>query len=105
LYVRTNAGLSFALFFFLLGSKTLLKILHYCPISISYCTIACTFARQPSTAALPGSLARQLCPAALPGSLSEKLQTYYPAVGRHAALHSSASLLQVFPAINKIFRI
>jgi hypothetical protein len=69
--VRTyNAGLSFALLilflFFWLGSQTLLKILHYCPI------LPCTFARQPCLAALPGSLARQPC----------------PAVGRHAALHT-----------------
>jgi hypothetical protein len=35
----------------------------------AYCTIACTFARQPCPAALPGSLARQTCPAALHGSL------------------------------------
>jgi hypothetical protein len=42
--VRTyNAGLSFALLFFLfLGSQTLLKILHYCPISpcIQHCIAA-----------------------------------------------------------------
>jgi hypothetical protein len=38
----------------------------------AYCTIACTFARQPCSAALPGSLARQPCPAALPGSLARQ---------------------------------
>jgi hypothetical protein len=46
--VRTyNAGLSFALLFFLLGSQSLLKILHYCPIS------SCI--QQPCPPALPGS--------------------------------------------------
>jgi hypothetical protein len=38
----------------------------------AYCTIACTFARQPCPAALPGSLARQPCPAALPSSLARQ---------------------------------
>jgi hypothetical protein len=38
----------------------------------AYCTIACTFARQPCPAALPGSLARQPCPAALPGRLARQ---------------------------------
>jgi hypothetical protein len=77
--VRTyNAGLSFALFFFFLGSASLLKILHYCPISPSIqqpCPAALpgSLARQPCLAALPGSLARQPCPAALPGSLARQL--------------------------------
>jgi hypothetical protein len=82
--VRTyNAGLSFALLilflFFWLGSQTLLKILHYCPI------LPCTFARQPCLVALPGSLARQPCLVAFPGSLARQP---CPAVGRHAALHT-----------------
>jgi hypothetical protein len=38
----------------------------------AYCNIACTLARQPCPAALPGSLARQPCPAALPGSLARQ---------------------------------
>jgi hypothetical protein len=65
--VRTyNAGLSFALllllffFFFFLGSQSLLKILHYWPIS------PCI--QQPSSAALLSSLARQPSSAALLGS-------------------------------------
>jgi hypothetical protein len=45
-----NAGLSFALFLFL-GSQSLLKILHYCPIS------PCI--QQPCPAALHSRLARQ----------------------------------------------
>jgi hypothetical protein len=77
--VRTyNAGLSFALFFFFLGSESLLKILHYCPISsciqqpcpAAPATLPGRLARQPCLAALPGSLARQPCPAALPGSFA-----------------------------------
>jgi hypothetical protein len=38
----------------------------------SYCTIACTFARQPCPADLPGRLARQTCPADLPGRLARQ---------------------------------
>jgi hypothetical protein len=38
----------------------------------AYCTIACSSARQPCPAALPGSPARQPCPAALPGSLARQ---------------------------------
>jgi hypothetical protein len=63
--VRTyNASLSFALLllFLFLGSQSLLKILHFCPIS------PCI--QQPCTAGLPGSLARPPCPAALPGRLA-----------------------------------
>jgi hypothetical protein len=44
--------------------SSLLKILHYCPIS------PCI--QQPCSAALPGSLARQACPAALSGSLARQ---------------------------------
>jgi hypothetical protein len=44
LYVRTNAGLAFALFVVVvvvvLGVDTLLKILHYCPISPCFQHIA-----------------------------------------------------------------
>jgi hypothetical protein len=82
--VRTyNAGLSFALllfffFLFMLGSQTLLKILHYCPISPCFQHIS------PLPAALPGSLARQPCPGALPASLGEKRASCFTAVGRHA---------------------
>jgi hypothetical protein len=78
--VRTyNAGLSFALLLLLLflGSQSLLKILHFCPISPCIqqpCTAGLpgSLARQPCPAALPGSLARQPCPAALPGSLARQ---------------------------------
>jgi hypothetical protein len=79
-----NAGLSFALlFFFFLGSQTLLKILHYCPISPCFQHIA------PLHSALPGSLARQPCPAALPRRLAPQpcpsaSQKSLQAVGRHA---------------------
>jgi hypothetical protein len=52
-------------------ADTLLRILHYCPISPCFQHIAplhvplpCSLARQPCPAALPGSLA----PAVLPGS-------------------------------------
>jgi hypothetical protein len=48
-------------------ADTLLRILHYCPISPCFPHIAplpCSLVRQPYLAALPGSLA----PAALPGS-------------------------------------
>jgi hypothetical protein len=38
----------------------------------AYCTITCTFARQPCPAAMPDSLARQPCPAAMPGSLARQ---------------------------------
>jgi hypothetical protein len=38
----------------------------------AYCTITCTFARQPCPTALPGSLARQPYPAVLPGSLARQ---------------------------------
>jgi hypothetical protein len=62
-----------------LGADTLLKILHYCPISPCFQHIAAlhaplpgSVARQPCPAALPGSLARQPCPAALPGSLARQ---------------------------------
>jgi hypothetical protein len=74
--VRTyNAGLSFALLFFLLllGSQTLLKVLHYCPISPCFQHIAPLHASLPDNlepAALPGSLARQPCLAARPGRLA-----------------------------------
>jgi hypothetical protein len=76
--VRTyNAGLSFALLLLLLflGSQSLLKILHFCPISPCIqqpCSAALlgSLARQPCTACVPGSLARQPFPAALPGSLA-----------------------------------
>jgi hypothetical protein len=55
--------------------ETLVRILHYCPISPCFQHIAplhaplpCSLARQPYLAALPGSLARQPCSAALPSS-------------------------------------
>jgi hypothetical protein len=57
--------------------SSLLKILHYCPISPCIqqpCSAALhgRLARQPCPAALPGSLARQSCPAALHGSLARQ---------------------------------
>jgi hypothetical protein len=56
----------------LLLVDTLIRILHYCPISPCFQHIA----------ALPGSLARQPCPAALFGSLARQpspaaLRKYY----------------------------
>jgi hypothetical protein len=39
---------------------------------LAYCTIACTFARQPCPAALPGSLAWQTWPADLPVRLARQ---------------------------------
>jgi hypothetical protein len=73
---------------------SLIKILHYCPISPCFQHIAachaplpCNLARQPCPAALPGSLARQPCPAALPGSLARQpcpaaLPKYYKFINR-----------------------
>jgi hypothetical protein len=69
-YVQRGSKFCFVV---LLGSDTLLKCLHYCPIS------PCI--QRPCPAALPGSLApaallgsslarQQPCPAALPGSLA-----------------------------------
>jgi hypothetical protein len=72
--VRTyNAGLSFALLLFLLflGSQSLLKILHYCPIS------PCI--QQPC---------RQPCPAALAGSLARQFDQFRPDLMRSLALQS-----------------
>jgi hypothetical protein len=43
------------------------SILHHGP------WLACSLARQPCPAALPGSFAQQLCPAALPGSFALQL--------------------------------
>jgi hypothetical protein len=78
-FVRRGSKFCFVVVVVVLG--TLLRILHYCPISpcfqhIAPWPMACihalpsSIARQPCPAALPGSLARQPCPAALPGSLA-----------------------------------
>jgi hypothetical protein len=92
-YVKYNAGLSFCfvvlvvvLLLLLVGESlikillylpilfnftlllSLLKILHYCPIS------PCI--QQPCTAALPVSLARQSFPAGLPGSLARQFDQF-----------------------------
>jgi hypothetical protein len=72
-------------FLLLLGSQTLLKVLHYCPISPCFQHIAPFHASLHDNlepAALPGSLARQPCTAALPGSPARQacpapLQKYY----------------------------
>jgi hypothetical protein len=63
------------LLFVLVLADTLLRILHYCPISPCFqhitplhAPLPGSLARQPCPAALPGSIARQPCPAALPGS-------------------------------------
>jgi hypothetical protein len=60
-------------------ADTLLRILHFCPISPCFqhitplhAPLPCRLARQPCPAALPGSLARQPCPAALPSSLARQ---------------------------------
>jgi hypothetical protein len=68
-------------------ADTLLRILHYCPISPCFqhitplhAPLSCSLARQPCPAALPGSLVRQPCPAALPGSLARQpTRQPYPA--------------------------
>jgi hypothetical protein len=88
--------------------------------------IACTLARQPCPAALPGSLAHgslawQPCPVALLGSLARQpcnnitslepaagwTASFFTTVGRHAALHTftGRNLVQVFPAIYKTLRV
>jgi hypothetical protein len=88
-------------------ADTLIRLLHFRPISPCFQHIAplhaalpCSGAALPcSGAALPGSLAWQPCPAAfsgslvrqpdpaaLPGNHSEKLQAFLTALGRHAAL-------------------
>jgi hypothetical protein len=70
-YVQRGSKNCFVVVVLLLG--TLVRILHYCPIS-QPCPAALpgSLARQPCPAALPGSLARQPCPAALPGSLARQ---------------------------------
>jgi hypothetical protein len=55
--------------------------------SSSYCTIACTLARQP-------------CPAALPGSLARQPSTYSLALQPCLAALKAGSLVQAFHAIN-----
>jgi hypothetical protein len=80
-YVQRRSKFCFVV---LLGADTLLKFLHYCPISPCF--------EQPCLAALPqpcpGSLARQLCPAALPGSLARQ-----PCPGNLVRQPCSAALL------------
>jgi hypothetical protein len=75
-YVQRGSKFCFVVVVFL-GADTLLKFLHYCPISPCIqqpCPAALpgSLARQPCPAALPGSIARQPCPAALPGSLARQ---------------------------------
>jgi hypothetical protein len=52
----------------LLFLVTLVRILHFRPISPCFQLLPGSLAQEPSLAALPCSLARQPCPAALPGS-------------------------------------
>jgi hypothetical protein len=52
---------------------TLLRMLHYCPISPCFQHFAPWHAPLHCLAALPGSLARQPCPAALPAVLPGSL--------------------------------
>jgi hypothetical protein len=75
-YVQRGSKFCFVVVVFL-GADTLLKFLHYCPISPCIqqpCPAALpgSLARQPCPAALPGSIARQPCPAAMPGSLTRQ---------------------------------
>jgi hypothetical protein len=100
-FVRTyNAGLCFALLFFLfLGQNTAL-LSNFTMLS-AYCTIA----RQPCPAALPGSLARQPCPAALPGSLARQLcpaalpGSQIPNTAQNTALLSTFTMLSAYCTI------
>jgi hypothetical protein len=57
-------GSKFCFVVLLVLADTLIRILHYCPISPCFQHFA------PLHAALPGSLPRQPCPADLPGSLA-----------------------------------
>jgi hypothetical protein len=76
MYVQRGSRFCFVVVVVVLGADTLLKILHYCPISPCFQHIAPlhaplhgSLARQPCPEVLPGSLARQSFPAVLPGSL------------------------------------
>jgi hypothetical protein len=69
-------GSKFCFVVLVVVADTLIRILHFRPISPCFQHIAPlhaalprTLAQQPCPAALPSSLARQTCPAALPGSL------------------------------------
>jgi hypothetical protein len=98
-FVQRGSKNCFVVVVLLLGA-TLVRILHYCPISPCFQHIA------PLHAVWPGHLARQPCPAALPTSLAEKFSSCFTAVGRHACsiayFYSAGSLVQGFPAIKNI---
>jgi hypothetical protein len=75
-YVQRGSKFCFVVLVLVLVADTLIRMLHYSPISPCFHHIAplhCSLARQPCPAALPGSFARQPCPAALPGSLARQL--------------------------------
>jgi hypothetical protein len=71
-------GSKFCLVVVVVGVTFIAPILHYCQISpynmhSAYFNIACSLARQPYPASLPGILARHPCPASLlPGSFSRQ---------------------------------
>jgi hypothetical protein len=71
---------------------TLLRILHYCPISPCFQHIAPLHC----LAALPDSLARQPCPEALPGSIDclAALQKYYKVNNRPSRRVASRSFVR-----------
>jgi hypothetical protein len=77
-FVQRGSKNCFVVVVLLLGA-TLVRILHYCPISPCFQHIAPLhavwpghLARQPCPAALPGRLARWPCPVAWPGSLAHQ---------------------------------
>jgi hypothetical protein len=99
---------------------SLIKILHYCPISPCFQHIAachaplpCNLARQPCPAALPGSLARQPCPAALPKYYKfinrQNCKLFYerrpPCSIAYFYRPKADSLVYDFSAINKTLRL
>jgi hypothetical protein len=69
--VQRGSKFCFVVVLVVLGENTLIKILHYCPISPCFQPFSILHhCMQPCPAALPGSLARQPCPVALPGSFA-----------------------------------
>jgi hypothetical protein len=66
-YVQRGSKFCFVVVVLVVGTVTLIRILHFRPISpriLHHCMHPC-LARQPYPATLPGSLARQPCPCSL----------------------------------------
>jgi hypothetical protein len=91
-------------------ADTLIKILHYCPISPFFQHIAPLHAPLPSNlprqscpAAMPGSHARQPCPAAMPGSHARQP---CPAAmpGSHARQPCPAAMQKYYKFNNRFLR-